>query len=184
MVALGHGDALGLIGKKITSRRGEDMGRIVNVVVDRDGRVRAAVIDFGGFLGVGNRRVAVDWSALRFSTDGKVHRITLDLTRNEVKAAPEYKDSDNPNDRVVVVAPTGGPAAADSAAAAAPGAAAAPAAANPPAPAEGATAPPAPETAPPPGAAPAEATAPVPAPSPGGEAPAGGGTPAPPGSGK
>jgi hypothetical protein len=62
-------------------------------VVDRNGQVRAAVIDFGGFLGVGNRKVAIDWSALRFSPTGSNYeRITLDLTRDQVKAVPEYKD--------------------------------------------------------------------------------------------
>ena len=42
------------------------MGRIVDVIVDRAGAVRAAVIDFGGFLGVGSRKIVVDWNALRF----------------------------------------------------------------------------------------------------------------------
>jgi len=43
------------------------MGRIVDVIVNRDGQVRAAIIDFGGFLGVGNRKIAVDWRALNFA---------------------------------------------------------------------------------------------------------------------
>jgi hypothetical protein len=69
------------------------MGRIVDVIVDRSGRVRAAVIDFGGFLGVGSRKIAVDWNALSFAPDtGKRGAITLELTRDQVKAAPEYKD--------------------------------------------------------------------------------------------
>ena len=69
------------------------MGRVVNVIVDRTGQVRAAVIDFGGFLGVGNRKIAIDWSALHFATAAnKDDRITLDLARDQVKAAPEYKD--------------------------------------------------------------------------------------------
>ena len=42
------------------------MGRIVDVLVDRSGQVRAAIIDFGGFLGVGSRKIAVDWNALHF----------------------------------------------------------------------------------------------------------------------
>jgi hypothetical protein len=69
------------------------MGRVIDIVVDRAGQVRAAVIDFGGFLGVGNRKVAIDWGALRFSPTGSNYdRITLELTRDQVKAAPEYKD--------------------------------------------------------------------------------------------
>ena len=56
----------GILGKSVRSNAGEDMGQIIDVIVKRDGQVRAAVIDFGGFLGVGSRKIAVDWSALSF----------------------------------------------------------------------------------------------------------------------
>ena len=46
------------------------MGRVVDIVVDSAGQVRAAVIDFGGFLGVGSRKIAVDWNALHFPPAG------------------------------------------------------------------------------------------------------------------
>ncbi|MBV8745886.1 MAG: PRC-barrel domain-containing protein, partial [Xanthobacteraceae bacterium] len=70
-----------ILGKNVRGRNGEDMGRIVDVIVNRDGQVRAAVIDFGGFLGVGSRKIAVDWSALRFEPSGKPDRISVDLSR-------------------------------------------------------------------------------------------------------
>jgi len=82
-----------ILGKAVRSSAGEDMGRLVDVVVDREGQARAAVIDFGGFLGVGSRKIAVDWKALHFSpSDPQGSTITLALTRDQVKAAPEYKD--------------------------------------------------------------------------------------------
>ena len=69
------------------------MGRIVDVIVDRAGQVRAAVIDFGGFLGVGSRKIVVDWNALHFGQiANKGESITLELTKDQVKAAPEYKE--------------------------------------------------------------------------------------------
>jgi hypothetical protein len=69
------------------------MGRIVDVIVDRSGVVRAAVIDFGGFLGVGSRKIAVDWNALHFGRiANKGDSITLELTKDQVTAAPEYKE--------------------------------------------------------------------------------------------
>jgi len=94
---------LGVLGKDVKSAKGEDMGRIVDVIVDWSGQTRAAIIDFGGFLGVGSRRIAVDWSALHFEPQQKGDQITLDLTRDQVKAAPEYKE-DKP---VVVLGPSG-----------------------------------------------------------------------------
>ena len=64
VTVLGSKQAEGILGKEVRSSADENMGRIVDVVVDRTGQVRAAVIDFGGFLGVGNRKIAVDWNAL------------------------------------------------------------------------------------------------------------------------
>jgi hypothetical protein len=83
----------GILGRAVLGAAEENMGRIVDVIVDRSGRVRAAIIDFGGFLGVGSRKIAVDWSALHFPPPGQPNaKITLDLTRDQVKAAPEYQD--------------------------------------------------------------------------------------------
>jgi hypothetical protein len=84
-------DAEGILGKSVYSTANEDMGRVVDVIVKRTGEVRAAVIDFGGFLGVGSRTIAVDWSALRFPKNGPMDHIILELTRDQVRLAPEYK---------------------------------------------------------------------------------------------
>jgi hypothetical protein len=80
------------------------MGRIVDVIVGRDGQIHAAIIDFGGFLGIGTRKIAVDWNALDFAPVGKPGAITLELTRNQVRLAPEYKRGEP----VVVVGAPGG----------------------------------------------------------------------------
>jgi len=93
----------GILGKDVRSEADENMGRVVDVIVDQAGQVRAAVIDFGGFLGVGNHRVAVAWSALRFRPNANAPKkgghIGLDLSREQVlAAAPEYKE-----DKPVVV---------------------------------------------------------------------------------
>jgi hypothetical protein len=86
-------DARGVLGREVRTTANENMGRIVDVVVDRTGRVRASIIDFGGFLGVGSRKIAVDWKALHFGrADNKGDSITLELSRDQVKAAPEYKE--------------------------------------------------------------------------------------------
>jgi hypothetical protein len=83
----------GILGRQVLSATSENMGRIVDVLVDRTGQVRAAIIDFGGFLGVGSRKIAVDWNALHFPAPGQPDgRITLELTRDQVKAAPEYQE--------------------------------------------------------------------------------------------
>ncbi|MBR0714242.1 PRC-barrel domain-containing protein [Bradyrhizobium liaoningense] len=90
---IGASDAHGVLGRDVRSTADENMGRIVDVIVDRDGKVRAAVIDFGGFLGVGSRKIVVDWGALRFGkVANKKDSISLELTKAQVAAAPEYKE--------------------------------------------------------------------------------------------
>jgi hypothetical protein len=86
-------DVEGVLGREVLSATNENMGRIVDVLVNRAGEVRVAIIDFGGFLGVGSRKIAVDWNALHFPPPGKPDAtITLELTRDQVKAAPEYQE--------------------------------------------------------------------------------------------
>jgi hypothetical protein len=93
ITVLNNHDVEGVLGREVLSATDENMGRIVDVLVDHAGQVRAAIIDFGGFLGVGSRKIAVDWGALHFPTPGKPDaRITLELTRDQVKAAPEYQE--------------------------------------------------------------------------------------------
>jgi hypothetical protein len=93
VTVIGAYDARGILGRDVKSAAAENMGRIVDVIVDRAGTVRAAVIDFGGFLGVGSRKIVVDWSALHFGqVTNKKESITLELTLEQVKAAPEYKE--------------------------------------------------------------------------------------------
>ena len=93
VTVIGARDAHGILGREVRSAANEDMGRVVDVIVDRAGNVRAAVIDFGGFLGVGSRKIVVEWSALRFGgVSSKRDSITLELTKAQVSAAPEYKE--------------------------------------------------------------------------------------------
>jgi hypothetical protein len=83
-------EASGVMGKKVQGSKGEPMGLIVDVVVDAVGAPRAAIIDFGGFLGVGSRKIAIDWRLLQFKP-GADEPVLLTLDRAHVQAAPEYK---------------------------------------------------------------------------------------------
>jgi len=85
-------EANGILGRAVQGPDGHQIGRVVDVLVDGGGHVRAAVIDFGGFLGVGTRRVAVDWADLTFPASGSDADIKLDLTADQIKNAPLYTD--------------------------------------------------------------------------------------------
>jgi PRC-barrel domain len=95
-------EAVNILGRKVYGPADEDMGMVIDVLVDSDGRPRAAVIDFGGFLGVGSRKIAIDWELLQFRPADRTQQVRLGLGRADVQAAPEYKPSGQPAE---VVAP-------------------------------------------------------------------------------
>jgi hypothetical protein len=96
-------DAEAVLGQRIVDPEGKTIGRLIDVLVDQNGLVRAAVIDFGGFMGVGNRRIAVHWTALHFNPSDPAKKIVLEMTPDQIKATPEYRSTDKP---AAVVTPT------------------------------------------------------------------------------
>jgi hypothetical protein len=91
---LAAADARSILGKKVSGAAGEDMGLVVDVLFDANKEPRAAVIDFGGFLGVGTRKLAVDWHLLQFYAPDSKTPLKLELSRADVQSAPEYKAGD------------------------------------------------------------------------------------------
>jgi hypothetical protein len=79
-----------LLGSKAQDLAGEDLGPVVDIVVDRSGRPQALVIDFGGFLGVGSRKIAIDWRLVHFRPENQDAPVLLHLDRAEVQTAPEF----------------------------------------------------------------------------------------------
>ncbi len=79
-----------LLGRDVSTQPEGDTGRVVDVLIDADGRVSAAVVEFGGFLGIGTRKIAVDWEAFRVINGGLV----VDVTREQLRRAREYKASE------------------------------------------------------------------------------------------
>ena len=81
-----------VLGRDVTTAGEGDSGRIVDLLVDEEGQVRAAVVEFGGFLGIGTRKIAVDWSAFSFSPS----KITVAVSRDQLRAASEFKTNSAP----------------------------------------------------------------------------------------
>lgn len=79
-----------LLSRKVVDSSGDSLGRIVGVLVDTTGRVRAAVIELGGFLGVGTRKIAVEWSLVDAVPAGSDAPVKLKVSRETVDAAPTY----------------------------------------------------------------------------------------------
>ncbi|SDU32345.1 PRC-barrel domain-containing protein [Stappia sp. ES.058] len=91
--------ASNMIGKAVMAGDGEDadqIGDINDVVVDRDGSVRAVIVGVGGFIGLGEKDVAVDFDRLSF-VSSKEGRLTVvsDVSKTELEDAPGYERPDN-----------------------------------------------------------------------------------------
>lgn len=80
-----------ILGKQIISSSGETLGNVTDILVDSQGRVRAAIVDFGGFLGVGVRKLAVAWTALHFAQGKTALTAVLDMDKDQLRVAPEYR---------------------------------------------------------------------------------------------
>ncbi len=78
-----------VLGLPVRGHDNKEVGRIVDVLVDQAGKPRAAVIDVGGFLGMGSRKVAVDWTILHFLM-GKEAGALLSVSSTSIKSAPAY----------------------------------------------------------------------------------------------
>jgi len=95
--AMTPSQAFSVLGKKVHGPDAKEVfGSIIDILVDDQGRPRAAIIDFGGFLGVGSRKIAVDWQLMKFHPTDPAAQIVLDLDRSQIQAAPEYKDPTQP----------------------------------------------------------------------------------------
>lgn len=85
--------ASSLIGKKVQDTDGKKLGDIKDLVIDPvDGSISYAVLDFGGFLGIGDKYFAVPWEVLQLTKDPKA--IVLDVSKKDLKLAPGF-DKDN-----------------------------------------------------------------------------------------
>lgn len=79
-----------LVGKAIVSRDGEEIGDIDEIVVDGTTGQKFAVVDVGGFLGVGEKSIVVALDELESTADD---RIQSDLTRETLQTQTEYDPS-------------------------------------------------------------------------------------------
>jgi hypothetical protein len=78
-----------LRGTKVVNQKNESIGSLDDLIVGKD-RVLFAIIQAGGFLGLGSHLIAVPYESLQINADGS--RIVLPAaTRAQVKALPEFK---------------------------------------------------------------------------------------------
>ena len=82
------------VGKPITNDKGEKIGNIDDVLFDRSGKITTVVIGVGGFLGLGEKKVALPFEAITYSETDSKREIMVPLTKEALQTAPEFKPTE------------------------------------------------------------------------------------------
>ena len=80
-----------LMGLKVENPDGNNVGEIGEVVLDDGGQVQGVVVDVGGFLGVGERPVLLDWKDVTLAGSGNEVKANVNATVESLKAMPAYE---------------------------------------------------------------------------------------------
>ena len=82
-----------LEGARVYGPNDEDVGEVNRLILDNSGQVQRIVLDVGGFLGMGERQIAVTPDELNIvrTDDGSEFRVYVDASQANLKAQPEYK---------------------------------------------------------------------------------------------
>lgn len=83
-----------IIGAKVKNDNKDTVGSIDDLYIGKDGTIKTVVIAVGGFLGVGSKAVAVKWNDLKYGRDGDSLMITTSLSKQELKAMPDFTASE------------------------------------------------------------------------------------------
>jgi sporulation protein YlmC with PRC-barrel domain len=80
-----------MIGTNVKDMSGNTIGEVDDVLLTTTGNVRGIVSDVGGFLGVGERHVLLDWNAIVVSRDGDDLKITSKFTKATLENLKPYE---------------------------------------------------------------------------------------------
>ncbi|MBN9306795.1 MULTISPECIES: PRC-barrel domain-containing protein [unclassified Devosia] len=79
-----------------TAADANNLGKISDIVVNEDGTIAAVVLGVGGFLGIGEKQVAVDYSALQWVVAAdNTERFVLNASKDDLTNAPDFKTVDD-----------------------------------------------------------------------------------------
>jgi hypothetical protein len=82
-----------VVGLAVYNDQNNDIGKIQDIVFDSSKKMTGYIVSVGGFLGMGTHYVAVDPDSVKvtFDASNKVWRATMNATKDQLKAAPEFK---------------------------------------------------------------------------------------------
>lgn len=86
-----HISASALLDESVVNANNDAIGDINDVLLDRNGKVASVIVGVGGFLGMGEKDVALSFDQLKFTNNGNDLVVTSDATKETLQAAPAYE---------------------------------------------------------------------------------------------
>ncbi len=77
-----------VVGAKVVTPGGDHLGKVEDLIVGPDGKVQGAVLSVGGFLGIGDKKVAIAWDALKPGDPDQP--LVVAMSKDQLEAAPEF----------------------------------------------------------------------------------------------
>ncbi len=85
--------------KSVYNAAGKSIGDLNDILIDKDGKITAIVVGVGGFLGLGEKNVAVDYDYLQKNGGITPDRITLGMSEQDLRNAPAFVRSSSSSNR-------------------------------------------------------------------------------------
>ena len=82
--------ASALLNENVVNAANETIGDVNDVLLDKNGKVASVIVGVGGFLGMGEKNVALNFDQLKFTNNGNDLVVTSDATKETLQAAPAY----------------------------------------------------------------------------------------------
>jgi sporulation protein YlmC with PRC-barrel domain len=83
-----------VIGEQVMNSSDEEVGEIADLVMDQDQKLVGVVLSVGGFLGIGEKWVAVPVDSVQFPSDDQPARLLVDVTKEQLENAPDFVTRD------------------------------------------------------------------------------------------
>ena len=84
-----------ILGKKVISHKGEDLGKIEDLMLSKEACLDYIILAPGGLLGTGDRLIPIPWKALK--TGAQADTIIIDMDKSQLEKAPSFESKTWPN---------------------------------------------------------------------------------------
>jgi sporulation protein YlmC with PRC-barrel domain len=84
-----------LMGVQVTTTGGDEVGPVSDLVIDQDGQVVGIVLGVGGFLGMGEKNVAIGWDDVSITGTADELELEIGQSRESLMSAPEFETQED-----------------------------------------------------------------------------------------